>query len=135
MVCNGFSGNDTIFLISSFFLIISCEEGAIDEAVDESVSELPTFETDIPDSLAVYELVDGERVRSTKYRLLTKEEQQKLVDKGALQADGVTLRLFDCSWKDEMEIGINCDTGWDHCGAVSVPETGQVCLACSLPDC
>jgi hypothetical protein len=120
-----------VLLISSFFLVISCEKGAIEEAVDDSVGELPTFETDIPDSLAVYELVDGERRRSTSIRLLTNAERKKLIKKGVIWADDdVNLKAQNCEWKDTGAT-LECDDGAIDCGAAFV--NGDLCLVCYGP--
>ena len=108
-----------------FFFLLSCQEESINEVAEES----PAVEFDIPDSLAVYEMVNGERKRSTTVRLLTNAEKQKFIEKGVVSAaDEVDLRFQFCKWQDRDEV-VECDPGTVRCTAVTT-DAGQDCLAC-----
>lgn len=111
----------------SLMLIFSCQE----ENVQEVVSESSTTSFNIPDSLAVYEIVNGERRRSTSVRLLTNAEMEELIDKGLLGGDDeVDLRAQFCEWKDTGAT-LECDAGAVDCGPAFV--NGDLCLVCYGP--
>jgi hypothetical protein len=83
-------------------------------------------------SLAVYELVNGERIRSTSIRLLTNAEREELIEKGIIRSDHeVDLRAQTCEWKD-TGVSIECDDGAVDCGPAFV--YGDLCLVCYGPN-
>ncbi|HKK62374.1 MAG TPA: hypothetical protein VJ951_07435 [Bacteroidales bacterium] len=108
----------------SLLFLFSCQEDGAREVLNES----STASFHIPDSLAVYEMVNGEKKRSTRIRLLTDAERQKLIEEGVLQADDeVDLRAQTCEWKDTGE-SIECEDGAIDCGPAFV--NGDLCLVC-----
>ncbi len=82
-----------------------------------------------PEELYVYKLIDGERVLSTKYRLPTESEIQKMIDLGWLSEESqIGVRVLNCKWADYAD-SFECNSGATKCGVISAPN-GQVCIGC-----
>lgn len=113
-----------LLMALSIFAFVSCvddESSVISNSIDQAESG---------EDLRVYVIIDGKRVVSDKYRLLTDEELKVLHEKGWLgssSSNEVTLRAADCQWADESRT-LDCSDG-DYCGVVQAPQS-QVCLAC-----
>lgn len=92
-----------LFVVLAFgvFLMVSCEH-ADEKIIEESESIEKT--SSIPDSLAVYVMDGKQRIKSTKYRLLTNKELELLIEKGWWWPQNNGNRVDNCRWADQTAI-------------------------------